>query len=167
VRAILFVGLITCGLWIVQQDWVRTYSRWASTHRPTTPLGAWSRCFEPGARELYTWLAGQNDPNLVVFSNFHEFIALETKIPAVPIPPNREALEKWLSRISVSRGVTDLHVLYVLDPDNKWRSHWISAPMEIVREFGLVPVSSAPDNIRGYVFQPRDDLDVTVDRQTL
>ncbi len=164
VRAALSTGLVICGLWIVQQEWVRTYARWAFSDRSATPLGAWSRCFEPGGRELYTWLAARSDPNLVVVSNFHEYIALETNIPAIPIPPNRQALDDWLSRIRVSRGVTVLHVLFVLDPDNKWRNHWIQPPTEIIREFRLELAPFTPQAIAGYIFRQSDDPAITLAR---
>jgi hypothetical protein len=154
VRVTLCVALLIAGFWIAQQEWARTYTRWTSSDRPTTPGGAWSRCFEPGAIELYAWLAAQNDSNLIVVSNFHEYITLETRIPAIPVPPNGEALGEWVSRISVSRGVTHPRVLFVLDPDNKWRSHWIAAPSEIIRDFQLTPCGAAPEGVRAYVFEP-------------
>ncbi|MDO8629863.1 MAG: hypothetical protein Q7R41_05170 [Phycisphaerales bacterium] len=157
VRATLCVALLIAGLWIAQQEWARTYARWTSSDRPTTPSGAWSRCFEPRAIELYAWLAAQDDPNLIVVSNFQEYITLETKIPAIPIPPNRETLGEWVSRISESRGVTRPRVLFVLDPDNKWRSQWIAAPDKIIREFQLAPCDAAPEGVRAYVFEPDDD----------
>jgi len=159
-RAILCVGLLIAGSWIVRQDWARTYTRLASAERPMTPYGAWSRCFEPGAGKLYAWLSGQNDPRLIVISNFHEYVALETGIPALPIPPNREALDEWISRIGASRGVTHPRVLFVLDPDNKWRSHWITPPETIIREFDLVPSAAAPGEINKYLFEPNGEASV-------
>lgn len=145
VRAGLCVALWAMCSWTVMIDWTRTYSRWQSAERPVTASGFWSRCFEPNAREVYAWLRSHDSPQLIVVSNFHEYIELETQIPAVPIPPDRDALERWIAAICKHRGVVRPRVLFVLDPDNRWRNHWISVPSEIVKQFDLeTPVADAP-----------------------
>ncbi len=153
VRAAMCVVLLLAGSWIVQQDWIRTYRRWMSADRSVTPSGAWSRCLEPGASQLYEWLRKQDKPELILASNFHEYVALETGIPAIPIPPDSAALTNWVSRISIARNVTNPRVLFVLDIDNKWRSHWIAPPDEIIAAFDLQPVHEAPVNIQLYLFE--------------
>lgn len=137
VRALACVALVVACSWIVQQEWHRPYKRWLAANREMTPYGQWATCFSPNAGDLYRWLNEQASPNLIVVSNFREYVTLETKIPTLPIPPDADALDDWIDRIRASRGVTDPRVLFILDPDNKWRSYWIPEPAEIVRAFGL------------------------------
>jgi len=98
-------------------------------------------------------LKGQNDPSLVVISNFHEYITLETMIPALPIPPDWATLDEWLARIRTSRRISAAHPIFVLDPSNKWRSGWIAPPEEIVETFNLRKIEM-PDPLGVYVFEP-------------
>jgi hypothetical protein len=97
-------------------------------------------------------LRQQDGPNLIVVSSFHEFITLETKIPALPIPPDPATLNQGVERICRSRGVGAAQVLFVLDPDNKWRDYWIARPAEIVRSFELQPHAGAPSIIAAYLY---------------
>ena len=94
-------------------------------------------------------------PELIVVSNFHEFITLETKIPTLPIPPDPATLNQWVERIGASRGVGAAQVLFVLDSDNKWRDYWIARPAEIVRSFQLHPHVGAPSIIAAYLYDYR------------
>jgi hypothetical protein len=151
VRVLASAGLVLAASWTVQQDWSRTVRRWTSGSRSSTPAGYWSRCFEPGAGELYAWLRGQNDARLVVLSNFSEYIALETGIAALPIPADRAVLEGWLARIRTARGVNELRVLFVMDPDNKRRSYWIPSPATIIGDLGLTRVEDCP--VQPYVYE--------------
>lgn len=156
-RAAAVVGLLLAGQWVVQQDWLRTYQRWSGAARPITPSGYWSRSFEPHAATLYGWLRDQNAPDLVVASNFHEYIALETQLPAIPIPPDRTALDRWIAAISAARGIDRPRVLFVLDPDNRWRGHWITSPAEVIESFSLKPAAAAPAELATLVFDYRSD----------
>lgn len=153
-RGAMCIVLVVAGSWTLQQEWGRDLDRWAGANRAATPYGQWSRCFEPGATELFAWLKAKDDPALVVLSNFHEFIALETMIPALPIPPDRATLDRWLERIAAARGVPHVEPIFVLDPDNRWRSGWIAPWEEVVREFALIPVD-APRPIGRIVFAMR------------
>ncbi len=151
-RAALWAGLLLAGSWTVQQEWGRTYARWRAADRPTTPFGAWSRCFEPGASELYVWLRAQSRPSLVVVSNFHEFIAVETGMAVLPVPPDEATLSRWLKRIQAARGVDAVRVLFVLDPENRWRDYWLPDPAEVGKRFNLRAVDDLPETIAPYVF---------------
>ncbi len=137
VRVVLCIGLVIGCSWLVRQDWPRPYKRWLAANRATTPYGQWARCFEPGAADLYNWLRTQGGPDLIVVSNFHEYIALETGIPTLPIPKDVDTLTDWVERICASRGLTNPRVLFVLDPDNKGRDYWIPPPTTIVQTFAL------------------------------
>ena len=152
-RLALLATLLVAGSWIVQVEWSRPYARWSAAGRIATPYGRWSRCFEPGAGELYAWLRDQSAPDLVVVSNFHEYIALETGIPAVPIPKDPPTLRAWLGRIRASRGADTLRVLFVLDPDNRWRSYWVPDPWEVAARFGLLPIEAVSPTVGGYVYR--------------
>lgn len=151
-RAVLCAGLLLAGSWTVQQEWGSTYVRWAAAERFATPYGAWSRCFEPGAADLYAWLKKQHGPELVVVSNYHEFVALETGVAALPVPPDEAALRRWLERIRAARGLNDVRVLFVLDPDNRWRDYWMADPEEVKSRFRLRPVDNVPASIGAYLF---------------
>lgn len=157
VRAGLCVALLVAASWTVQQEWSGTYTRQLKANRAATPYGQWSRCFEPGAAQLYEWLRKQNAPDLIVVSNFHEFLTLETKIPALPIPPDEAALNQWIERICAARRIVEPRVLFVLDPDNKWRDYWIAKPEEIVRSLHLQLHIGAPPLVAAYVYDYRAD----------
>ena len=145
--------LLACS-WIVRQEWARSYERRLADTTPRTPYGVAAACFGPHAGELYRWLGMQQARELTVVSNFHEWIALETKLPALPIPPDPKTLEDWVARIRVSRGVTDPHVLFVLSPDNGYRDYWIADPADVKRAFRLEPVEGVPPALASLVFQP-------------
>jgi len=152
VRAGVCVALFAAGAWTVQQEWSGAYARQLRAEQAVTPYGTWSRCFEPGASQLYEWLRQQDGPTLIVVSNFHEFITLETKIPTLPVPPDPATLNQWVKRIGRSRGISAAQVLFVLDPDNKWRDYWIARPADIARSFELQPHAGAPSIIAAYLY---------------
>ncbi len=137
VRALTCVGLVVACSWLVQVEWPRPYKRWLAANRAVTPYGQWARHFEPGAADLYNWLRTRAGPDLIVVSNFHGYIALETGIPTLPIPKDVDTLNDWIERICASRGVTNPRVLFILDPDNKGREYWIPDPATIVQTFAL------------------------------
>lgn len=150
-RAATCVGLILAGSWTIQQDWGRDLRRWSNASYAAAPSGARSLCFEPGAGELYAWVRSQADPAMVVISNYHEFVAMETGIPALPIPPDRTALDRWMSRIAESRGVDHVRVLFVLDLSNGTRDYWLPSPAEVIERFGLRRVL-APAPLGDYLY---------------
>ncbi|MCO6437487.1 MAG: hypothetical protein J5J06_10400 [Phycisphaerae bacterium] len=145
--------LLLAGSWIVHEEWLRPYVRTLHARTDVTPLGAWSRCFEPGASGLYTWLHRQPPRDLVIVSNFHEFVALETGQPAVPVPESVAELESWLARIRKARGVERLRTLFVLDHDNRWRDYWIPSPEDIIRIFDLRSATGVPTSAEDMVFE--------------
>jgi hypothetical protein len=153
VRGITCIALILACLWTLEQSWIRNYTRWGDASRPTAPSGSWSRCFEPGAPELYRWLEAQNGDGLVVASNFHEFVAFETEIPTIPVPPDRKSLDAWLARIRETRNTDALRLVFALDPRNKWRDYWLDSPDEVIKRLGLIPVPNAPTTIAPYLFE--------------
>ena len=91
--------------------------------------------------------------NGTVLSNFREYITLETKIPALPIPDSISTLNEWVGSISASRGITQPRVLFVLDPDNHWRSYWLPPVSEIVRTFALARRPDIPAAVSAQVFE--------------
>jgi hypothetical protein len=156
VKAAFCVVLLVACSWTVRQEWQRPYERWLAANREVTPFGQWARCFEPGAAGLYRWLRTQSADNLIVVSNFHDHVTLETQIPALPIPPDTETLERWVQRIRRSRSITDPRVLFVLDRDNRWRDYWIKPTPEIMDTFGLrTPAAGVPEEVSAQVFEYR------------
>lgn len=189
VRVMTTMAMIIAGHWIVEQDWIRPFSRWEEVRTEATAYGQWARCFIPGAGELYEWLqqqdpvyasestsspgdtAGAKGPrladNLIIVSNYHEYIALETKIPALPIPADRQTLDAWVERIRRARNVEHTRVLFVLDPDDRWRDYWIPSTMETIRTFGLARRVDTPPAISAEIFEyagPRQDRRPKSDR---
>lgn len=148
------VCLLLALHWTIRQEWQRTLTRWRDARRQVTPYGQFERCFTPGSAELYRWLRARAAPDLIVFSNYHEYVALETGWPAYPIPPDMATLDDWMSRIARARRAETPQVLFVLDDDNRWRDYWIDAP-EIIRErFNLAALPDAPPALRHWLFQP-------------
>lgn len=150
--------LVVALIWTVQQDWHRTLVRWRDAARPSTPYGAWSRCFEPHAADLYEWLRRQAAPELIVVSNFHEYVALETGLPTIPIPPDRATLDEWILRVRTARGVNRHRVLFILDSQNRWRDYWIAKPEEIIRQFSLTKSSDPPVRVAHWVYELDDSF---------
>lgn len=159
IRLAAAVPLLVAASWIVHQEWLRPYARALHTRAEVTPSGAWSRSFGPAARELYLWLRRQPPAEMVLVSNFHEWVALETGHAALPIPEDTAALERWLADIRRARRVESARVLFVLDGDNRWRSHWIIEPEEIVRRFRLEPATGVPASVADRVFEYRAGAD--------
>ncbi len=144
VRVIACVAMLVACSWIVQQDWARSYDRRLADGRERTPAGWAATCFTPNAGELYHWLSDQAGPELIVVSNFHEWIALETRIPALPIPPDVDTLDDWINRICVSRDVTHPRVLFILNSDNGYRDYWIPEPSKVIKTFALSTIEDSP-----------------------
>ena len=145
-RALACVPLVMAGSWTVQQEWGRRYESARTSDRPETPSGFQSRCFEPGAAQLFrhlSQLARDEGEALVVVSNFHEFIEVETQIPALPIPPDETTLRDWVERIGRRRELAEVRVLFALNPDNQWRTYWIADVDEVKRGFQLRPAEGA------------------------
>ncbi len=141
IRLGLCVVLLVCCSWTFQQQWLRTYNRWSQADRAVSSYGAWSRCFEPHSDLLFRHLKSLADESLILVSNFHEYLALETSLPTLPVPTDRASLDRWVSKIATSRGIENPRVMFVLDPDNQWRKHWIKDKRKIETDFELAPVS--------------------------
>ena len=152
IRTTACAALLIACFWLVGYEWPRPYQRWLAAEREATPSGYWARCFTPEAANLYGWLKDEASPELIVVSNFHEFVALETGLPTLPIPKNRSTLDDWITRIATARGITAPRVLFVLDPDIKWREYWIPQSNEIVSRFGLEPVQDAAGQFTATVY---------------
>jgi hypothetical protein len=153
-RVLACIPLVLAGAWLVRQDWGRAYARLAQQPAATTPYGRQALYFEPHSTALYTWLAAQNAPELLVLSNFPDDIALETWIPACPTPRTPAELATWTERVKEARGVSDLRVLFVLDPDNHGRSYFLPPPRELIERFDLAPVAGVPESVAAYVYAP-------------
>lgn len=148
------IPLLVAMNWSLQQDWRRTLERWSAAQRPLTPYGQWARCFASDSAELHRWLRKQASPDLIIVSNFHEYVALETGLPTLPVPPDRAALEEWSQRVAESRQGESMRILFVLDADNRWRDYWIAEPTELVRQFELVPEQYVPPAIAHWIYEP-------------
>ncbi len=155
VRALACVPLLLCLSWYVQVEWPRPYQRWLAAERPRTDYGRWARCFEPSSPALYRWLREVDNPGLMVVSNHPDEIALETWVPACPLPQDEAQLHRWAARMREARDVNDLRILFVLDPSNHTRDYYLPPPERVVHDFRLVPCAAAPESIRGYVFEYR------------
>ncbi len=152
-RGVVCVILVVASSWLVQQEWARPYHRWSAAGRELTPYGQWGQAFSPGAGELYRWLSDQSADHLVVVSNFHDYIALETGIPAIPIPEDPATLALWVRRISEARSVAAPRVLFVLDPDNRTRDYFLEPTSEVVRRFGLAMRVDRPSGVSALLFE--------------
>lgn len=136
-RSAVVAALLAAAVWSVQVDWRRPLRRWSAASFEAMPSGARANCFLPGVTPLIAWLRPQRTNELVIVSNYHEFLALETGQATLPIPPDRSELNRWVEKISMTRGITSPRVLFVLDRDNRWRSHWIASFDEVTTMFGL------------------------------
>ncbi len=155
VRMLACGALVLCVHWYVSVEWPRPYQRWLAARRPATEYGRWARCFEPGADDLYAWLRSVNAPHLVICSNFPDEIALETWVPACPLPSDPGQLGGWLERIAAARGVHALDVRFVLDPSNHTREYYLPLPAEVIDRFRLTPDDTVPAPVRPYVYRYR------------
>jgi len=153
-RAAACVPLVLVLAWFVNQDVRRAHARAVAEVPERTPYGRAARHFAPGSRELFAWLRTQSPTDLVVFSNFHEEIALETGIPACPTPRDEAEMAEWLTRIRAARGLRDVRVLFILHPDNDYRAYYLDPPGEIVARFNLTHPADVADAARAYVHAP-------------
>jgi hypothetical protein len=147
-RALGFSILAVMASWIAQVDGLRAYARASDRSIEATPYGALAEAFTPGAAATYRWLSALKSDELVVVSNFHEYILLETGIPALPVPPDRNALDEWISRICAERRVANVDVFFVLDPRNRWRDYWLPAVESVISNFRLDQRVSLPPESR-------------------
>jgi hypothetical protein len=153
VRIALCAALVVACSWTAQQEWSRPYRRWLAANREITPYGQWGYCFSPNAGGLYKWLSAQRTDNLIVLSNFHDYVALETKIPAIPVPKDMDTLNVWINRICAVRRMTSPRVLFVLDPDNRRRDYYLRPVAEIIRTFELTQRADPPETISAQVYE--------------
>jgi len=151
-RIVMCLALLIGLSWTTRYELPRPLQRWHGADRQAAPSGAWAVALTPGATELYEWLREQDGPDLIVFSNFHDYIAFETGIPANPIPPDRATANRWISRIASSRGIVRPRVAFVLDADNRWRDYYLPEPIDVIREFRLHTRSDVPAAISAGVF---------------
>ncbi len=146
-------AMLVASSWLIQQEWPRPYHRWLAADYETTPWGQRAICFTPNSGALHEWLQEQADDGLVVVSNYHEYLALETNLPVLPIPPDRKTLDDWIERIRESRQIDRPRVLFVLDPDNRWRSYWIEEPSLSIERFALTPLPHPSTDMAAGVYQ--------------
>ncbi|MFQ5463015.1 MAG: hypothetical protein ACE5E5_10365 [Phycisphaerae bacterium] len=142
-RAAIGLALVVLMSWQVRQEWPRPYQRWVRAEREASAYGQWANCFSPGAAAVYQEITNRADDNTIVISNFHEWIALETNIPALPIPKDTATLDRWISVVCQERGIQTPRVLFVLDRNNRWRDYWIEPVAKIVHKFGLTPLAGS------------------------
>ncbi len=140
--------------WFVQQDAMRTRDRWLAADRSFTEYGRWDHRFGANSCELYSWVGKQAGPGTIVFSNFHDDIALETGMPVSPMPESRGELGSWLVEIRKTRQVNDLRVMFVLEFEDDSRDYFQKRPENLIADLGLVQAENTPDDIKKYVFVP-------------
>jgi hypothetical protein len=149
--AILLLGLF----WTVNQQWARGYDKLVRQNTEVTPRGATATCFTPGAEPFLDWLAAGATPDLVIVSNFREFLALELGVAALPVPKDQTQLDGWLRKIETARGIEQAKVWFVMDPDNRWRSYWLPSLDEVVDTFALTVEIELPAGTSARVFAYR------------
>ncbi len=129
--------------WTLRYDWHRAWTRWAAADRERAPSGAWAQVFEPGAAAMYAELARYAGDDVILFSNFHDYLAVELRVPAYPLPTDRPTAQRWISGIASARGRSsaDVRAVFVIDPDNRWRDYYLRPPGEVIASLDLVPLS--------------------------
>ena len=147
--------------WFVTVEWPRPMIRWHNAQRPATDYGRWADAFEPGETDLYRWLRDQASEDLVLFSNFHSDIALETGIPAIPTPQTPEQMNRWLDRIEQARDCDARRILFVLPMDNGTGDYYLPDRDVVISQFNLAPCADAPSVLTDYVFQISGDETVS------
>jgi hypothetical protein len=160
-RCVRWFGIGVLGLiaiWIVQVDWARSYDRAVRRTAEVTPYGALAQAFTPNSSALFRWLAQARSDELIVVSNFHEYILLETQIPALPIPSSQAVLDDWIDRIRSTRKIERVTVLFVLDPDNRWRDYWLPPVEVVIAAFDALRPVSLPFQTQARVlrYEPPD-----------
>ncbi|MCK4659879.1 MAG: hypothetical protein KAV82_10200 [Phycisphaerae bacterium] len=148
------VVLLVAGWWLVRQEWPLAYKRQLEADHRTTPYHRRAVYFEPHSTALYEWLKRHGDDRLLVFSNFHDEIALETWIPACPTPAGVSQMHDWVARVKRARCVASLRVLFVLDPDNHCRRYFLPPTEDLVQTFNLTNLADAPPSIAPYLYTP-------------
>lgn len=140
------VFLATLGVlhWNVFHAWARPFERWRHIRQDHAPSGAWAQAFAPDASGLYAWLARNTAPDVVVFSNFHDYLGWELGAPALPIPPDEDTLANWLDHAARMRGVEKTRAVFALARDNAWRDHYLPNLSVVIRKFRLRPAEDAP-----------------------
>lgn len=140
--------------WFVQQDAMRTRDRWLAADRPFTEYGRWDHRFGPKSRELYSWVTEHAGSDMIIFSNFHDDLALETGTPVCPAPQGLEELRSWVGNIRKGRGVSSLRVIFVFEFDDDSRDYFQKRPETLILELGLVRAENVPEAIKSHVFVP-------------
>ncbi|RME38109.1 MAG: hypothetical protein D6788_08065, partial [Planctomycetota bacterium] len=139
--------------WVIGRDWYRPYRRFLGQPREAAPSGRWAKAFTPNASPFYERLRRMGGDDLILVSNYHEFVTFETGLPALPIPPDRKTFDRWIDRIRRRRGIDRPRVVFALDPDNRWRSYWIPDPSDIVQRFDLKPITDAGGEPIPYLYR--------------
>ncbi len=153
-RRAVCLALLAGVYWLVQAEWIDATRLRVADAPATTAYGRAARCFATGPDELYAWLGRNADANSIVFSNFFDEIALESHVPAQPLPAGVDALRDAVRRISIARGCNNPRLLFVLEPDNQWRHYYLNA-WQAIDTFGLERMNAASAVVRRYVFMPR------------
>ncbi|UCG33866.1 MAG: hypothetical protein JSU68_04360, partial [Phycisphaerales bacterium] len=154
-RQLLWLPLAACLVWLVQAEWIDAARTWAAEHHSVTAYGRQAVTFQNDPDGLYTWLRRQNALDLIIFSNFFDDIALETHIAAQPLPEDVNELHDRVVRITRARNISTPRVLFVLNPDNIWRTYYLPVH-EAIQTFGLKRAESQLAAVRRYVFTPYD-----------
>ena len=152
-RLPLMLGLLLACSWYVQQEWPRPYLRWQATRTETTAYGRWATTFSPDARAVYEWLGRTLDRNHVVFSNFHDEIALETGHAALPLPRSREELRRWTERVCAQRRIVHPKMLFIIDADYHHRDYYLPSLPYMVATFELASATDVPEAVAPFVFR--------------
>ncbi len=163
VRGAVSIACVLSVSWFVQQDAIRTRDRWLAADRSFTEYGRWDHRFGNDSRELYLWVGKQAGMDTIVFSNFHDDIALETGSPVSPAPENREEMLSWLENIRKVRSANDLRIFLVFEFDDDSRDYFQKRPETLIADLGLIQAENAPDGIKKYVFVPDSKMLVGIE----
>ncbi|MCC7292483.1 MAG: hypothetical protein IT449_10535 [Phycisphaerales bacterium] len=156
-RSAILAALVVLLHWNATHAWPQSYRKWRATPQEHGPSGAWAQAFSPGAPSLYARLAQEDPHELILFSNFHEFLSFETHLPTYPLPPDVETARRWVSAIADHRGISQDQVFFIFDPDNRWRSAWQPDMAAVVDRLNLV-ARDPPTCSQGWrIFEFRTD----------
>ncbi|RJP32177.1 MAG: hypothetical protein C4547_14240 [Phycisphaerales bacterium] len=146
---------IMAASWTMRHDWHRTWVRWAAADRATAPSGAWAQAFEPGAGELLARLQERLGDDVILFSNFHDYLAVELGVAAYPLPPDRSTAQRWIGGIAAARNrpVEQCRALFVIDGDNRWRDYYLPSPVDVVERLGLTPICDGATAVQGRLWE--------------
>lgn len=140
------LGLALALHWQLFFEWPTTLTRWSRTRSERAPSGAWAQAFSPGANRLYALLERSVPRDVLIFSNFHEYLAFETGRTAYPLPDDPTHLAETVALASAGKANPPPPVLFILDRSIRWRDDFWPQTSEVVRRFDLKMLHDGGEN---------------------